>query len=142
MTPEDLGEVARLSGELGYPLDSSEALRRFQALSPSAHGLFVAEADHRVLGWIHVTAEETLTDEPKSVIDALIVDESTRSRGIGRRLVAEGETWAAARGHKTLRVRTRITRDRAHHFYRKAGFALDKTQHVFDKDVPEDVNLT
>jgi hypothetical protein len=34
-------------------------------------------------------------------------------------------------------VRTRVTRERAHRFYEKAGFALTKTQHVFDKNVTE-----
>jgi hypothetical protein len=32
-------------------------------------------------------------------------------------------------------VRTRVTRERAHNFYRRAGFILDKTQHVFDKAI-------
>ena len=135
MKREDLPAVARLSGELGYPLDAAEAKHRFDALSPSKHGLFVAEDDGRVVAWIHVSAEESLTDEPRSLIDALIVGEGVRSRGIGRLLVAEAESWADARGHRTLRVRTRVTRERAHNFYRRAGFELDKTQHVFDKSL-------
>ncbi|HEY6931380.1 MAG TPA: GNAT family N-acetyltransferase [Thermoanaerobaculia bacterium] len=135
MTRDDLADVARLSGELGYPLDELEAKRRLEALSPERHALFVAEDGGRVVGWIHVSAEESLADEPKSLIDALIVGEGARSRGIGRLLVAEAESWASARGHRTLRVRTRVTRERAHNFYRKAGFALDKTQHVFDKSL-------
>ncbi|HEX7252688.1 MAG TPA: GNAT family N-acetyltransferase [Thermoanaerobaculia bacterium] len=135
MNRGDLVEVGLLSGELGYPLDAAEALHRFEALSPEKHGLFVAEDSGHVVGWIHVSAEESLTDEPKSLIDALIVGETSRSRGIGRLLVAEAESWASARGHRTLRVRTRVTRERAHDFYRRAGFVLDKTQHVFDKNL-------
>src|SRR5215831_2760936 len=69
MAPDDLADVSRLSGELGYPLDAEEARRRFDALSPRKHGLYVAEDDGRVVGWIHVSVEETLTDEPKSLID-------------------------------------------------------------------------
>jgi GNAT superfamily N-acetyltransferase len=133
MTREDFADVGRLSGELGYPLDAAETQVRFDALTPEKHALYVAEDDGRVVGWIHVSTEETLTDEPRSLIDALIVDEGVRSRGIGRLLVAEAESWALGRGHRTLRVRTRITRERAHSFYRRAGFMLDKTQHVFDK---------
>jgi len=138
MTPEDLADVARLSGELGYPLDAAEAQRRFDALASERHGLYVAEGDGRVVGWIHFSADESLADEPKTVIDALIVDENVRSRGIGRLLVAQGEAWAAQRGHRTLRVRTRITRERAHKFYRRAGFILDKTQHIFDKTIGDE----
>lgn len=135
MTRDDLAAVARLSGELGYPLDAAQAQHRFDALSPEKHGLFVAEDDGRIVGWIHFSADESLADEPKTVIDALIVDENVRSRGIGRLLVAQGEAWAAQRGHRTLRVRTRITRERAHNFYKKSGFVLDKTQHIFDKTI-------
>jgi GNAT superfamily N-acetyltransferase len=136
MTADDLADVARLSGDLGYPIDAPQAAERFGRLSANReHGLFVAEEAGRVVGWIHVTRSETLTDAPLAEIDALIVDAQARSRGVGRRLVAAAETWAASRGHETLRVRTRITRDRAHNFYRKSGFTLNKTQHVFDKSI-------
>jgi len=135
MTQDDLADVARLSGELGYPVGAAEVRPRFEALSLEKHGLFIAEDTGRVVGWIHVSADESLTDEPKAVIDALIVDESLRSRGIGRLLVAQGEVWAAQRGHRTLRVRTRITRHRAHNFYKRCGFVLNKTQHIFDKNL-------
>lgn len=135
MAREDLTVVARLSDALGYPVSESAIARRFQKLSNDENGLFVAADSEGVAGWIHVVSALTLTDEPMAEIDALIVDEAARSRGVGRELVAAAEAWAADRGHETLRVRTRITRDRAHNFYRKSGFHLNKTQHVFDKKI-------
>ena len=136
MTREDLPVVARLSGELGYPVAAPAIAQRFEKLSKDENGLFVAVGSDGVVGWIHVTSGETLTDEPMAEIDALVVDAAARSRGVGSELVAAAERWAAPRGHRTLRVRTRVTRDRAHNFYRKAGFTLNKTQHVFDKTIP------
>ena len=133
MTREDLPAVARLSGELGYPVAAPAIARRFEELSNEANGLFVAANSDGVVGWIHVVSVRTLTDEPMAEIDALIVEEAARSRGVGRELVLAAEAWAQAHGLATLRVRTRITRERAHRFYEKAGFALTKTQHVFDK---------
>jgi ribosomal protein S18 acetylase RimI-like enzyme len=136
MTREDLPAVARLSGELGYPVAEPAIARRFEELSNDANGLFVAaNSDDGVVGWIHVVSARTLTDEPMAEIDALIVEEAARSRGVGRELVLAAEAWAEAGGLATLRVRTRVTRERAHRFYEKAGFALTKTQHVFDKIV-------
>jgi GNAT superfamily N-acetyltransferase len=137
MTREDLLAVAALSDELGYPVGLPNAERRFDRLVSGGHGLFVADESDRVLGWIHISQGFTLTDEPLAVIDALIVDENARSRGIGRQLVTAAESWAAAHGHDKLRVRTRVIRDRAHSFYRKAGFVLNKTQHVFDKTLSQ-----
>jgi GNAT superfamily N-acetyltransferase len=135
MTREDLPAVARLSGELGYPVHVAEIERRFDALGEEDNGLFVAANSEGVVGWIHVYSPRTLTDESMAEIEALIVDQSVRSQGIGGRLVSAAETWAASHRLRTLRVRTRVTRDRAHEFYRKSGFTLNKTQHVFDKAV-------
>jgi GNAT superfamily N-acetyltransferase len=135
MTREDLPAVARLSGELGYPVGFAEIERRFEALREEDNGLFVAVNSEGVVGWIHVFSPRTLTDESMAEIEALIVDQSVRSQGIGRRLVSAAEAWAGSHHLATLRVRTRVTRDRAHEFYRKSGFTPNKTQHVFDKAV-------
>ena len=136
MTREDLTAVARLSGELGYPVAEPAITQRFEELSSQDNGLFVAaNSNTGVVGWIHVVSARTLTDEPMAEIDALIVDEAARSRGVGRELVRAAEAWAEAGGLRILRVRTRVTRERAHRFYEKAGFALTKTQHVFDKNL-------
>jgi GNAT superfamily N-acetyltransferase len=64
---------------------------------------------------------------------ALVVDERARGAGVGRELVASAEAWAVARGCRRLTVATRITRERAHRFYLREGFSLDKTSHVFQK---------
>lgn len=139
MTREDLPAVARLSSQLGYPVAEPAIAQRFEELSSQDNGLFVAvNSNTGVVGWIHVVSARTLTDEPMAEIDALIVDEAARNRGVGRELVRAAEGWAATRGYRTLRVRTRVTRERAHAFYRKAGFTLNKTQHVFDKDLEDE----
>jgi len=136
MTREDLPAVARLSGQLGYPVAEPAIAQRFEELSSGDNGLFVAaDSNTGAVGCIHVVSARTLTDEPMAEIDALIVDEAARSRGVGRELVSAAEAWAQAHGLQTLRVRTRVTRERAHRFYERAGFALTKTQHVFDKNL-------
>ena len=64
---------------------------------------------------------------------ALVVGDGARNGGIGGDLLAAAESWAAGRGSRTLLVATRVTRNDAHRFYRRAGFALNKTSHVFEK---------
>jgi hypothetical protein len=34
-------------------------------------------------------------------------------------------------------VATRVTRERAHRFYLREGFALDKTSHIFERPITE-----
>lgn len=100
MAREDLPVVARLSGALGYPVSESAIARRFDELAKDKNGLFVAADSEGVAGWIHVVSALTLTDEPMAEIDALIVDEAARSRGVGRELIA-----AAGLGPQTAGTR-------------------------------------
>ena len=67
-----------------------------------------------------------------------MVTEALRGHGIGSRLVAEAERWAAEREISTLRIRTRTTRNDARLFYEDLGFVLTKTQVVFERQLLED----
>ena len=66
-----------------------------------------------------------------------LADLSTRLGSIGAALLEEVEAWAwaRARGCAALRVRSNVVRERAHRFYRRAGFETIKTQHVFEKRI-------
>ena len=135
MKAADAAAVARLSGELGYPAAAGEIASRFDGLSGRPAGaLFVAEsAPGEIIGWIHVSEDATLTDEPIAEIRGLVVDSRMRSRGVGRALVGAAEDWAASRHYPRVRVRSRIAREDAHRFYGSSGYSIAKTQHVFDK---------
>jgi GNAT superfamily N-acetyltransferase len=61
------------------------------------------------------------------------VDERNRGAGVGRALVSAAEEWAKESGLATIRVRSRIERDRAHKFYERDGYTRLKTQYVFEK---------
>jgi GNAT superfamily N-acetyltransferase len=64
---------------------------------------------------------------------ALVVADGSRNRGVGRDLLVAAEQWASDRGCERLMVATRITREDAHRFYRREGYELDKTSHIFEK---------
>ncbi len=63
----------------------------------------------------------------------LVVDDEHRSAGIGGALLEAAEAWALDRGCADLLVATRVTRERAHGFYRRHGYALLKTSHCFSR---------
>ena len=69
---------------------------------------------------------------------ALVVGDGSRNRGVGKDLIHAAESWAAAHGCHTLMVATRVTREDAHRFYRREGYVLDKTSHIFEKPLPAD----
>ncbi len=138
--PDDAESIDRLSGELGYPTTAADARRRlFDIKTAETHAVMVAEdAPGSVVGWIHVFRSPRLGGEPFAELGGLVVTESLRGHGIGSRLVAETERWAADRGIATLRIRTRTTRNDARLFYEDLGFVLTKTQVVFERQLLED----
>lgn len=129
MQESDLARVRVLAEQLGYPVDEAELRKRFEALT----GLFVAVEENEVVGWTHVRRVLTLTNGGAAEITALVVDETIRGRGIGKKLVRFVENWAAAEGLETIVVRSQIKRERAHHFYLTQGYALKKTSLQFQK---------
>ncbi len=129
----DAAKLAALSGELGYPTSPSEMERRLKAIhSDRRHAVFIAERG-QVIGWIHVAAIESLESELIAEIRGLVVTASFRGEGVGTRLAAAAEEWAARLQYPRIRVRTNVLRTGTHAFYKKLGFASAKTQCVFDK---------
>jgi GNAT superfamily N-acetyltransferase len=134
MTSGDAGAVANLSTQLGYPATQEDIARRAAVIDAGGQGaVLVAEDDGRVVGWIHVIATPVLETDLYAEIAGLVVDESCRSRGVGLALLHAAEGWARDAGCTTIRVRSRIARERAHAFYERHGFRRLKTQHAFDK---------
>jgi GNAT superfamily N-acetyltransferase len=131
---EDATEIARLSGELGYPATAAEIATRLTALlDDPAHRVSVVEMAGVLLGWIAVECRMTLESGERAEIVGLVVGEEARRQGVGRILIDDAETWARALGFATLVVRSNVLRDASHAFYRSQGYAHRKTQHVYAK---------
>src|SRR5581483_8132425 len=110
IAPDDAEAVARLSGELGYPVSAKEMtarIRAHQALPD--HVIYVASLpEEGVVGWIDVHITHHLQAPPRAEIGGLVVASGARSLGIGRRLVTQAECWAADRGMRQMVVRSQI----------------------------------
>jgi len=63
------------------------------------------------------------------------VDPAHRGQGVGRRLVAEVEAWAAGRGLGIIGVRSNVARAESHPFYQRLGYVRTKTSHVYRKQL-------
>src|SRR5438270_13812343 len=131
----DAPAVAELSGILGYPITTEAAAARLEyLLARSEHLVLVAEITE-VVGWIHVSHQHLLESGDRCEIVGLVVAANHRTRGIGRRLVARVEHWAAERGVEELSVRSNVTRNESHPFYERLGYVRTKTQHFYRKPI-------
>jgi len=133
---EDARSVATLATQLGYPSSEAQLAERIpHVLGLDDAAAMVAEDAGAVVAWIHVELRRTLVADQEAQVMALVVDERCRGRGIGAALMSEAERWARERGAVKLRVGSRTTREGAHRFYEREGYALAKTSHWFQKDL-------
>ena len=104
---DDAAEMARLAGELGYPMSTAEMARRIGVLLPDErHYIAVAAAGDHLLGWVHVEHRSSLEGGDRAELMGLVVDSSARRRGLGRELVGVAENWAGAQGLSAVTVRS------------------------------------
>jgi len=131
----DAGQIAVLSGQLGYPASPAQIVRRLSGLKPAAnHAVFVAELPGTgVVGWVHVGVVRLIDSEARAEIHGLIVGEDQRSLGAGALLLEAAEKWARPRGCAAMNVRSNVMRERAHKFYERQGYEHYKTQKAFRK---------
>jgi GNAT superfamily N-acetyltransferase len=132
----DAPDMARLAGELGYPMPPAEMARRLSVLLPNErHYVVVAARGERLLGWMHVEHRFSLEGGDRCELMGLVVDATARRHGIGRELVDVAENWTLSRGLSSLTVRSNASRELSHPFYESLGYARSKTQHVYTKTV-------
>ncbi len=128
--PEDYEALARLNREsMGYdypPEKTEEQLKKL--LSDGKNGIFVAELEGRVVGYVHLCDYDLLYGDHMKNIMGIAVDPACRRMGVGSRLLAAGEKWAKETGAEAVRLVSGETRTGAHAFYRSLGYEGNKMQ--------------
>ena len=137
MRPEDTTAVAVLTTQLGYPATEDEIRRRYDLIKDRWDArLFVAQhAGNVIVGWIHVQSTYLLECDARAEIWGLVVAESARGTGVGRRLVEAAEEWALMRGLSVMVLRSNYLRTEAQGFYEHLGYTVTKTQNAFRKNL-------
>ena len=133
MNEADAEAVAQLSSELGYPSDADAVRRRLRAVDPADFLVVAVSAADVVIGFIHGRMTRTVEADARAHIVGLVVSSKVRRRGVGRRLIAEVERWAATTDAEAIVVKSNTARGEAHEFYPTAGFEKVKTQAVYLK---------
>lgn len=128
----DSKPITRLSNQLGYPTRSDFISNRLTAiLSKPDHIVFVAKIENHVVGWIHAFVAYRVESDDFVEIGGLVVDESKQNKGIGSALVDQVHHWSKELNVMRVRVRCNVIREKAHAFYIKNGFSLNKKQMIF-----------
>lgn len=133
----DAEELAKLSGQLGYPADPASVLRRLDGVTAHQAGVVLVAIDRQggLGGFAHVEPRRPLIAEPFAELAALVVSEAARGQRIGSALLAAAEAWAREQGFADMRVRSNILRERAHRFYLREGYVEKKRQAIFLKQL-------
>src|SRR5579859_1957261 len=120
-------------------LDTIRLPKKLQRAFPgifadSEHIIFVAEQKSRALaGYVDAFLFRTAASDVRSEIAGMVVDEVSRSRKIGRMLMARAEDWAREKGCSECGLRSNVIREGAHRFYDNLGYRVNKTQKSFRK---------
>ena len=115
----DIAVAGELLKQLGYDIETAELTWRVErVLAAADHYATVAERAGRVVGLLHVFERPALEKPCEAVVQALVVDERFRARGIGKDLLDAAEEWAKARGLASIALYTR----HAQAFYTQLGF--------------------
>jgi GNAT superfamily N-acetyltransferase len=134
MTIEDVPIVQVLLSQLGYPLDTQEVQCRYEAVTEAEdHTLMVAEQAGRVIALCHLYVRPALDKPPEAVVQALVVDQAVRGRGVGKIVMAAAEACVKDRGFVSVALASNVTRDEAHAFYEAIGYQRAATSHLFRK---------
>jgi len=131
-TAADAEELARLSGELGYPSTASQVHGRLSLLDDSERTLLVAVAGGRLAGFIDVHVQRVVEADPYAEVGGLVVSAKHRGRGLGAALLTAAATWARERGLAVMWIRANLAREGAHEFYPAAGCRHVKDQRVYE----------
>ncbi|UCF96625.1 MAG: GNAT family N-acetyltransferase [Spirochaetaceae bacterium] len=132
--PEDLDAIVSLLGELkdvtlsSAPIAPAAVRKTYQRMLrfPEVYRNCVAVENSRVVGLISMVLYKTLLHAGgTALINELVVSESARRRGIGRKLVEAAIAVARVRGMEEIEVGTETGNHVARRFYKSMGFGQE-----------------
>lgn len=131
-TPDDSAAILALYEQLhpnDPPAEPEAAATGFEAIfgSDVLH-LLVLEDEGRVVATTYLNIIPNLTrgPAPYAVVENVVVEESLRGTGLGKRLMAETLALAWKHGCYKATLQTGSRRESTHGFYRACGFSPDE----------------
>ncbi len=126
-SPTDADEIVRLLRQLGYELTAQQV---HEHLGASPEVLVAADAGQLVGVLAYHTRRPLHRPARVTSIDALVVDEQHRSRGIGAGLLEMLIEVARSAGAELVDLHSNCSRTEARRFYERHGFELTSNYFV------------
>lgn len=90
---------------------------------PEIYSNYVAIENDKIVGFLSIVFYKTFLHKGgTALINELIVAETHRNKGIGKKLIQKAIESAKSRGMDEIEVGTEITNTKAQNFYKKTGF--------------------
>jgi predicted N-acetyltransferase YhbS len=129
--PEDALRISELLDQPGWSVPPDAVVAELSA-SPTTE-VVVAEYEGDVVGLIAVTTRRQFQRAGNlTTIDTLVVDEQTRSRGIGEQLVGVAFDAAKRSNAQAVELVSHLRRVDARRFYERLGFEVAANYFVRD----------
>jgi GNAT superfamily N-acetyltransferase len=134
---EDFGDVMTLLRQLWPELELDpmvlEGVFR-ECLESDSYFALCAVAGQSVVGFCDLTIRPSLWQSGKlAYVDELVVEESTRGKGIGTLLLQRAAEIASSHGCRHIALDSFLHREDAHRFYERRG--LERNGFIFGKDL-------
>ena len=119
-----MGVVSLIRNELGYDDISSDVYDRvIRIYNAENYVTFIAEEDGAVIGFVGIMRGLAFELDGEYIrVIALAVSRAYQSLGIGSKLEARVEQYAAETGANSIVISSGLTRSRAHMFYSNKGY--------------------
>ena len=119
-----MGVVSLIRNELGYDDISSDVYDRvIRIYNAENYVTFIAEEDGAVIGFVGIMRGLAFELDGEYIrVIALAVSRAYQSLGIGSKLEARVEQYAAETGANSIGISSGLTRSRAHMFYSNKGY--------------------
>ncbi|MBL7863840.1 MAG: GNAT family N-acetyltransferase [Cyclobacteriaceae bacterium] len=129
---EDRQAIRRLLGQLGYPeLSESDVASNIISHQQKDYAMLVGEMDDKVIGFIALHWFDVAHWKAKiGRISAFCVDDSSRSQGVGQKMLEHAEGLLLSKGCAKIEVTSNARRTRAHQFYLRLGYVEDSRRFV------------
>ncbi|RBO22755.1 GNAT family N-acetyltransferase [Enterobacter ludwigii] len=119
---KDIPSLNKLFLQLGYQTEG-ERLKKHIDQEYTGLSILVAESEKELCGVIVVNFITPLHENGLwALISALVIDESLRGAGIGRKLLIAAEQIALEKGCSQIELSSSERRVRAHKFYEDNGY--------------------
>lgn len=103
-------------GDLVWELEARRALQ-----DPDIHLLVAESEDDGIVGFARLSLEEKVWGISCEV-HTLVVEEASRSAGVGGNLIDAAESWAVGEGAEGIRVNVLLQNAGARAFYEREGY--------------------